>query len=294
MFCPNCGANLPEGTAFCGSCGAAQKTQQQAPMQQPAYQAPTQQPVYQAPAQPTYQPTYQPAPTAARAPMPVTKKDYLANHADEGTKKNAKMITITFILSMVLILASIIVPMAIPFFEIPVISGILSIDGADPDELVEDMEYSLDEIKDDLDYQADYMDDDELEAAEAMVDSMETLVDNFSVMNFKSLVSVVQKEGRDYMDSDDMDEIEQIGAIMDIVIGLLVGSFVLPLLFALLGGLNKSTGLTITALVFTVLSQLILCGILYVVLSLAIFIFQAVLCNKVQKAYNSYRLGYAR
>ena len=81
---------------------------------------------------------------------------------------------------------------------------------------------------------------------------------------------------------------------MLVIIIIMAVSYFLPLLFALLGGLNKSTGLTVTALIFTVLSQLILCGILYVVLSLAIFIFQAVLCNKVQKAYNSYRLGYAR
>ena len=124
MFCPNCGANLPEGTAFCGSCGAAQKTQQQAPMQQPAYQAPTQQPVYQAPAQPTYppapqQPAYRPAPVA------VSKREFLSKHADAATKKNSLIVTITFLLTLALIVASILAPIFGSLYDIPAVSTII-------------------------------------------------------------------------------------------------------------------------------------------------------------------------
>ncbi|MBQ6454429.1 MAG: zinc-ribbon domain-containing protein [Coriobacteriales bacterium] len=51
MFCPNCGAQLPDGSKFCLNCGfkmpgaagmGQQPTAQQAPVQQPAYQQPTQ------------------------------------------------------------------------------------------------------------------------------------------------------------------------------------------------------------------------------------------------------------
>ena len=45
MICKNCGAQLPEGTAFCTNCGCAVE----APQAQPA------QPQYQAQPQPTYQ-----------------------------------------------------------------------------------------------------------------------------------------------------------------------------------------------------------------------------------------------
>lgn len=39
MFCPNCGANIPDGTAFCPNCGGA--TNQAAPQGQPMmYQQP--------------------------------------------------------------------------------------------------------------------------------------------------------------------------------------------------------------------------------------------------------------
>ena len=48
MFCPNCGAQIPDGTKFCTSCGASLEAAQQ-PQQQPQYQQPQQQ--YQQPPQ---------------------------------------------------------------------------------------------------------------------------------------------------------------------------------------------------------------------------------------------------
>ena len=121
MFCHNCGANLPEGTVFCGNCGARQNAQQRAASQQ---QAPVQQrqqptPVQQrtAPQPPVYQP--QPA---NRPPLPVSKKEFLSQHADPSTRQNVKLATATFILTLVLILASIVIPLATPFHKIPAVS----------------------------------------------------------------------------------------------------------------------------------------------------------------------------
>ena len=55
MFCIKCGQFLPDGSAFCNSCGTAQPTIPAQPMyQQPA------QPQYQPPVQPPYQPPVQP------------------------------------------------------------------------------------------------------------------------------------------------------------------------------------------------------------------------------------------
>ena len=39
MFCPNCGAQIPDGSKFCGNCGARLDGAAQAP-QQSAYQQP--------------------------------------------------------------------------------------------------------------------------------------------------------------------------------------------------------------------------------------------------------------
>lgn len=57
MFCPNCGAQLPDGAAFCSVCGQPQQNAR------PAYQQPQQnyqQPYYQQPQQNYQQPYYQP------------------------------------------------------------------------------------------------------------------------------------------------------------------------------------------------------------------------------------------
>jgi hypothetical protein len=81
-----------------------------------------------------------------------------------------------------------------------------------------------------------------------------------------------------------MEEFEEIQSVVDLVVIAAIGMFALPLIFTLLGGLLKSKGLTITALVFIILPQLLLCGVLWVALSLVVYIFQAVLCGKAKKA----------
>ena len=76
MYCNNCGANLPDGTKFCSSCGMPVMQQEvNLPPQQNVYQPPVQRdmpgqpPVYQ---QPVYQqPTYQPP-----AQQPVYQQPY--------------------------------------------------------------------------------------------------------------------------------------------------------------------------------------------------------------------------
>ncbi|MBR6704720.1 MAG: zinc ribbon domain-containing protein [Lachnospiraceae bacterium] len=64
MFCPNCGAQLPDGAAFCSVCGQPQQKARPAYQQpQQNYQQPQQnyqQPYYQQPQQNYQQPYYQP------------------------------------------------------------------------------------------------------------------------------------------------------------------------------------------------------------------------------------------
>ena len=68
MICKNCGAQIPDGVAFCTNCGCAVEAPQPAQQAQPAYQQPAQpqyqQPAYQQPfqAQPVYQQSNQAQP----------------------------------------------------------------------------------------------------------------------------------------------------------------------------------------------------------------------------------------
>lgn len=78
MFCNKCGAQLPDGVAFCSYCGNQLTPQPQQPEQptQPQYEQPTQ-PLYQQPVQPQYdqpmQQPYQPAPMPQ--PLPPKKSN---------------------------------------------------------------------------------------------------------------------------------------------------------------------------------------------------------------------------
>ena len=80
-----------------------------------------------------------------------------------------------------------------------------------------------------------------------------------------------------------MEAIDEFEKYINIITLVVLGLFVLPLIFTLLGGLLKSKGLTITALVLVIIPQLALSGILFVVLSLIIYITQAVFCGKAKK-----------
>lgn len=303
MFCPNCGTNLPDGSAICTGCGyQLSRSQQSAPQQSAPRQAAPQQPQYQQPAyqqpqyrQPVYQqPAPQPAyrqPAAPVIPAPISKKEYLSSKAPESVKKMAGVVTITFILSLVLVIVSAVAPLAMNFFDIPAMSFMMTMADADPDELVEELEDAYGEAEYKYEIQKSTMDKDEKEAAKKVLDSMDKLLDNFSLLNFNALVSTMESVGDDYLDSSDMDDIEEVSDIMNIVIVGVIAFFILPLLFTVLGGLNKSTALTVTALVFTVISQLIFSGILWVLLSFVVFIVQAVQCSKINKAYQDYRVG---
>ena len=76
MFCNNCGASLPEGSKFCGSCGAAQNVvNTQMPSMRPVNTAQPVQPMYQqSQYQQPVQPQYQPVQSVVSAPVTKAPK----------------------------------------------------------------------------------------------------------------------------------------------------------------------------------------------------------------------------
>ena len=313
MFCPNCGTNLPDGTPVCTTCGYQQKKSQQpvqepvqepAP-QQPAYQEPAQQPAYQPQpaAQPAYQPQYQqpvyqqpqyqpPMPPAR--PIPVSKKEYLKSKAPESVKKTAGFVTITMLLTLVLVITSAIVPLFTSVFEIPVVSTAFSLiddEDADPEKLMDELEDDYRELKAEYKYEKEFMTKSQREDAERAMEMAEKLLDSCNVLNLKAAADLVLEESGNYDLGMNEEEAEQASMIMTVLMIGMVAFFFLPLLLTLLAGLNKSAGLTVAALIFTAISQFALCGIVFVVISLVLFIAQAVICGKVNKAYQDYRTG---
>ena len=255
MFCNHCGNQMPEGTAFCPACGAQAQQTQQAYYQQPQYQQPQyQQPQYQQP----------------QAPV----------------KKSGVPITVTFIISVLLIIASILSPLVTSLFDVPLVSFAFEVldEEAEEKELMDELEYGLDNAKAEYKQIKGDLSSKEKKQYENVMDKLEKVVDNFSLLNINAFVRAAEKLDEEY-DFNSMDDaMEGYNTVMGIVIGGAIGAFVLPLVFALLGGLKKSAGLTVAALIFTAISQVILSGFLLLALSAVVYIVQIVLCGKYKKA----------
>ena len=237
MRCPSCGTDLPNGSAFCGSCG---------------------------------------------------------HQFDQETKRpsnNAsKLIPLTFLLTVVLLVISILLPLTTGILDIPVVNMAFTISG----DSVEDMKDNLDNLKDDykdienrFEESEDLLSKKEAKVVKKIMKASKKVVNTPSLLNVNKLIKVVDKtadqldDGNDIIDTRGLtDGIEDIQSVIGIIIAVVIVMFILPTIFTLLGGFKKSKVLTILALVFMVIPQLLLCGILWVLLSLVVYILQAVLCHK--------------
>ena len=193
------------------------------------------------------------------------------------------LILITTVVSLLLILFGIIHTLNKPFYNIPAASVLLQASGegdAAVEELLDDVDNSADTLKDKLDYQEDDMDDDEVEAVEKVIKQIETLEENFSIHNFRRFVRVADGIDKEFNSGFDHDEILQVRQLMNVLVAVVWLSFILPVLFTVLGGLKKSAVLTIVGIVFTALTQLTLCGIVWVILSLAVGVYRVLLCKQ--------------
>ena len=283
MYCPNCNAELPEGTSFCGCCGAK--------LTQPETQQ------YAAPAAPAY-PGYATYTTYARPMNNMTKKEFLASDAGLHARGQAKLAVLVCLIAVAAIIAGIFATMTMPIFDIPVMSMAMEAADADPDELLDELENELEVMEEEYEMIEDDCSKSEREDIEDWMDSANDLTDSFSILNLKNFVNdttMIVDEYGDEFNTSDLDEIvegmDAVNQAMGAVIVFLVGFFFLPILFAVLGGTLKNTALTIVGMVFTAIAQIIFCGIIWVVLSLVVGVVQAVLCSKVHTEYQNYRMG---
>ena len=283
MYCPNCNAELPEGTSFCGCCGAK--------LTQPETQQ------YAAPAAPAY-PGYATYTTYARPMNNMTKKEFLASDAGLHARGQAKLAVLVCLIAVAAIIAGIFATMTMPIFDIPVMSMAMEAADADPDELLDELENELEVMEEEYEMIEDDFSKSEREDIEDWMDSANDLTDSFSILNLKNFVNdttMIVDEYGDEFNTSDLDEIvegmDAVNQAMGAVIVFLVGYFFLPILFPILGGTLKNTALTIVGIVFTAIAQIIYCGINWVVLILAVGIVQAVLCSKVNTEYQNYRMG---
>ena len=285
MFCPNCNAEMPEGTAFCANCGQ-KLNQQDATNAAPVGYVPPQYPNYAA------YPAYAPAMNNK------TKKEVRASDASESTRSNAKLAVLVCLIAVGVIIAGIVATLTMPIFDIPALSLALEVSGADVDELMDELENGVDELEDEFEYYESDFSKEEKKDIENFIDTADELVDNFSIAKLFTFVETAEELVDEYGDELDMEDVKEATDAMVVLkqamLGIMVfviGFFFLPILFAVLGGTLKNTALTIVGMVFTAIAQLIFCGIIWVAASLVVGVVQAVLCSKVNTEYRNYRMG---
>lgn len=289
MFCPNCSADIPDGSTFCGCCGHK--------MTQP-------EPQHYTPSAATAYPGYTTYTSYARPMNNMTKKEFLSSDAGHAAKAMSRLAVLVGLIAVGVIIAGIFATLTMPFYQVPVMSVLFSAAGedieGDVDELSEELEGYLDEMEDEYEMLEDELSDSELEIVEDWMDATADIVDSFSALNLYNFAvesEVVADELGDVFEMGDMgdfsENMEYLNQIAGIIIVILAAFFFLPILFTLLGGTLKNTPLTIIGMIFTAISQVIFCGVMWVVLSLVIGIVQCTLCIKVNSAYRDYRMGRA-
>jgi len=298
MFCPHCGTALPNGLDRCNYCGGTLKFKKNPHQQQYPYQAPAQ-PRQQAPQQPSQpqaprqqipcQPMYQPPKS------PVPKKEFLRTCKKSSVKTQAILLTVTAILSVVLILVSAVIPLVRPVLRLRSMDGILSLAGVDTDELVRGIDTVYEELARELDLNKSSLSDSEVELAQKVLRTMKKLSGSFTLIDLQKLATELNSDFGGYLE-DLLGS--QAGSILRIVtklptiaICVILACFLLPLILTVLAGLKKNMGLTIAALVISLLPQMVFNGYAFATLTLIILIPQAVFCANLDRAYKNYQLG---
>lgn len=262
MFCFHCGASLPEGTKLCEQCGTdLSDTKASAPI----------------------------VPEEAPA-IPPVKEDIPVKKASEGPAGFGKplriAITVTMILSLLLILASGLIMLGTNVTEMGIVTW--SMDTfleLDLQEELDGLSEARRSLKTKYNNEFSTLSKTQHSDLKEMIAQIETVQEDNSVLKLIRFLDylVGQSEKSDdadeqlySIDTGNLQDFRQTKIILFVVMGL---AYLLPLLFALLAGLLKKTGLTVTALILTCLVQVITGAMILFVISLAVYLLQILFCG---------------
>lgn len=195
-------------------------------------------------------------------------------------KKNALPCILAGLLAVILVVVSALAPFVRSFNKIPVVTWIAGDAADEMDEELDELAENFEELEDESEEALEELDDDEREAVENLMKKTEKMIDNCSLMNINAAVKAMEEVGDEYQDSSLEDLGDTMTAVMSVVITICAILFFPGFLLALLSATLKKPGLTIAAMILTAIAQLILSGMVFVLLSLAINIVLIILQKK--------------
>lgn len=280
MFCPNCGNNIPDNSAFCGYCGTSFAAQAA-----PAY----------APAAPdtAYAQPYGYAQPGTSAKMRgVSKKQFLATEAGPEAQKAGKMAMTMFAVILALILLATITVNTISVVNLPIIK--MAVDEREREELVDSMEQAselLEDAEDMLDDIKDEFGGKAYRQTKKVINKWEKLSRKISLAHLIAVVDATHDLADGVSDKLGMDgeveELEDIAKILKTVRTITYIFGVVIVLLALWAATKKLTGVCVLGILLSVPVYCLLASVLLGILILVAFIVLAVFTAKVNKAWKA-------
>jgi len=290
MFCSQCGVNWPEGTAFCGKCGKD--------LRQPAPEPiPTPEPIPEPAPEPIPAPAPEPIPAPAPEPAPVPAPEPAPAPAVKARKSPARFmkplriaITVTMLASLLLVLISGALMLSTNVTDMKLITwGMDTFVDLDLAEELENLGDTQRTLQKKYNSENEAMTKAQRSELKDMISQVEDIQEDHTVLKLirfldylVSEASAEDQEDSPYtINTKDLQNFGQTKTILFVAIGLL---YFLPLLFTLLGGLLKNTGLTVTALIFTLIVQLLFSTTMgLLIASLVIYLLQIIFCKLLKK-----------
>lgn len=267
MFCPHCGNNIPDGSAFCGYCGASFAA------------TPAAAPVATA---------VQPGLSAKQRGL--SKKQFLATEASPAVKNTGKLATAAFAVVLVLILLATITVNTINLVNLPIIK--MSVEEHEREAMLDSMEDAADELEDAedrLDEIKDEHGNKVFRQAKGFVKALKKTTRKFSLANVINLMTTYQKMADDVAEKlnidDDMDELGEIVKVLKTVRTVTYIFGVVIALLALWAVAKKAVAPCVLGIILSVPVYCLLASVLLGILIFVAFIVLAVFCSKINKAY---------
>lgn len=273
MFCPHCGANIPDDSKCCSNCGARLVDDSSAKQG-----------------------------AASTVPAGLSKGKYLASFATPKTKTFGLVSRLAALLCAVLFVVSYIAAMNTSIEDLPIITNIAGLAGADVDELKDaksDMKDALDEMEEIFEEAEDKLSSDEKKACERVIDATKDFSKSMSINNTKNVVKAVEKFGKlDFDDAkevesivkNDIDEaVESVEEVLDAISAVVLWFMIIPCVFTVLGGLFRIRGLVITGLIFLFFYGFTFCPLVLFVILVIVHAALIFITSKINGEYKAYR-----